>query len=187
MSMIDQMIELVNEGLDPRAVVEATLSLHPGSTAKVNKSTTGKDPHSEATFAIPEGSVVTVIGIGGGDSGTDHHVQLEDGRQAIIPFMDLGESILQQEELTGAVAKVTLAKPLPQSALDFLSGEYADYGVELPENPEADSAASVTFLMKAEDEESLEMGIDHLKKLAGASFKSSAAATVLDWTSATEV
>lgn len=223
---IDAMVSMVQDGYTPRSVWEGTLSLHPGSSAKVNKATTGMDPQSGASVSVPEGSMVTIVGVGAGDSGVDHLVQLDDGKKIVIPHADLGESELvkveakddpdmkkyeceecgaimesgdapgkceecgsekmklvaqKKEELTGAVAKITLAKPLPQSAMDWVSGGYMDYAVELPETPMDDSAKEVSFLMKAEDEDMLAGGVEALKKAAGSSFKSSAPSTMVDW------
>jgi len=188
--LIDQMVTAVEAGYTPRSVWETSLTYAPGSTAKVNKATTGKDPSTGAAIAIPEGDVVSIIGVGGGDSGNDHHVLLKDGRQAYVPYYDLGESTLSkadeinENDLVGVVSKVTLSKPLPQSAIDWLSGGYVDYGVELPHTPQADSSSSTSFLMKAEDQEMLDGALEALKKVAGASYKSSASASLTDWAEA---
>ncbi len=191
--LIEQMVDLVGEGYTPNSIWEHSLTWHGGSEVKVNKATTGHDPITKASISVPEGTVVTIHGTGGGHSGNDPHCRLPDGRQAIIPYYDLGEAHLEKvdddgnpisEEITGAVAKVSLTKPLPQSAIDWVGGGYMDYGVELPDMPSADSSSAVTFLMKAEDEETLESAIDSLKKFAGASFKSTSSATLVDWAEA---
>jgi len=190
--LIEQMVELVEQGYTPLSVWESTLTYHAGSAVKVNKATTGKDPETGSSIAVPEGTVVTIVGVGGGESGNDPHVQLPSGQQAIIPFYDLGEGEVGlskgdaldedvQEELTGVVHKVTLSKPLPQGAVDWLASGYMDYGVELPDTPSDDSASAVSFLMKGEDEETVEAALEGLKKEAGTSFKSSSAATMVDW------
>jgi len=90
--LINSMIKAVHEGHDPREVLETSLTYPPGSSVKVNKATTAKDPVSGATFSVPEGTVATILGVGGGESGVDHHVSLPGGKQGIIPFMDLGEA-----------------------------------------------------------------------------------------------
>lgn len=190
--MVEQMVAAVEEGYTPRSVWETSLTFAPGSTVKVNKATTGTDPVSGASITIPEGEVVSILGIGGGTSGVDHHVLLKDGRQAIVPFYDLGEASLMREDgsslyesdLIGVVSKITLAKPLPQSAIDWLGGGYFDYGVELPYTPQTDSTSSTTFLMKAEDQDMLDAAIESLKKVAGASYKSDSPASLTDWAKA---
>lgn len=186
--MIKQMVAAVEEGYTPRSVWETSLTFAPGSTVKVNKATTGKDPQTGAAISVPEGEVVSILGVGGGTSGVDHHVLLKDGRQAVIPFYDLGESSLEKddgdqvnESLVGVVAKITLTKPLPQSAVDWLKSGYYDYGVALPYKPQADSSSATSFLMKAEDQETLDGAVEALKKVAGSSFKSSSPATLTDW------
>jgi len=88
------------------------------------------------------------------------------------------------EDITGSVIKVVLNKPLPQSVVDWVERGYVDYGVELPSVPQADDAKSVTFLMKSEDADMLNSAVESLKKIAGASFKSSADATMIDWNKA---
>ena len=184
--LINQMIAAVEDGYTPRSVWETSLTYAPGSTAKVNKATTGKDPETGAAVSVPEGEIVSIIGVGGGDTGNDHHVLLKDGRQAFISYYDLGESTLRKDsvdenDLVGIVSKVTLSKPLPQSAIDWMSGGYLDYGVELPHTPQADSSTSTTFLMKAEDQEMLDGALEALKKVAGASYKSAAVSSLTDW------
>ena len=189
--MIKQMVAAVEGGYTPRSVWETSLTFAPGSTVKVNKATTGTDPQTGASISIPEGEVVSILAVGGGPSGVDHHVRLKDGRQAIVPFYDLGESSLERDgselnesDLVGIVSKITLAKPLPQSTIDWLAGGYQDYGVELPYAPQADSGSATTFLMKATDQETLDAAIEALKKVAGASYKSDAAASLTDWAKA---
>lgn len=192
--MIKQMVAAVEEGYSPRSVWETSLTFAPGATVKVNKATTGTDPQTGASVSIPEGEVVSILGIGGGPSGTDHHVLLKDGRQAIVPFYDLGEATLlrrapydqaiYESDLIGVVSKITLAKPLPQSTVDWLAGGHQDYGVELPYSPQADSGTAITFLMKADDQEMLDAAIEALKKVAGASYKSSTSASLTDWAKA---
>lgn len=189
--VIDQMVAAVEEGFTPRSVWETSLTYSPGSAVKVNKATTAQLYPDGGSVSIPEGTKVSIVGVGGGASGVDHHVMLPDGRQAIVPFYNLGESTLkkpsnpvEENQLVGSVAKVTLAKPLPQSALDWLKDEYYDWGVNLPSAPQSDSSTSVTFLMKAEDQETLDAAIEALKRVAGASFKSSAAASLTDWAEA---
>lgn len=192
-AMINQMVAAVEEGYTPRSVWETSLTYAPGSTVKVNKATTVTDPQSGSTFTIPEGEVVSILAVGGGPSGNDHHVELKDGRQAIVPYYDLGESELKKSDenlnemsdLVGVVAKITLTKPLPQSAIDWLGGvgegAYADYGVMLPYSPLSDSDSSVSFLMKADDQDTLDSAIEVLKKVSGASYKSDASASLTDW------
>ena len=184
--LIDQMVSAVEEGYTPRSVWETSLTYAPGSTVKVNKATTGKDPDTGAAVSVPEGEVVSIIGVGGGETGNDHHVLLKDGRQAFIHYYDLGESILQREyidenNLVGVVSKVTLSKPLPQSTVEWLTGGYRDYGVELPYKPQADSSSATSFLMKAEDQEMLDGALDALKRVSGASYKGDASASLTDW------
>lgn len=187
--MIKQMVAAVERGFTPRSVVEATLVYKPGSNVKVNKSTTGVDYHTKASVTIPEGTLVSVVGVGAGPSGVDHHVMLPDGKQVIIPFADLGESILKRarnriremELLTGSVVKVSMIKPLPQSVLDWLQVNYMDFGVELPPVPLVDDDSSLVFMMKGESPECLETAIDDLKSWAGASFKSADPVSLTDW------
>ena len=193
--MINRMVQLVSEeGYTPKSVWESSLSIHIGSTARVNKTTTATEYQTGNSLSVPEDTVVTVIGVGGGHSGADHHVLLPDGRQAVIPFYDLGEGFEKEGEentvsegLTGAVAKVSLTKPLPQSALEWLKGGYMDYGVSLPGTPSDDSEKAVSFMMKSEDQGMLDSALEALKKVAGATFKSSAAATLTDWNKAVSV
>jgi hypothetical protein len=90
--LINSMVNAVNEGHSPRKVLETSLTYAPGSSVRVNKATRGTDPDTGASVSVPEGTVVTIIGVGGGGSGVDHHVRLESGDQAVIPFMDLGEA-----------------------------------------------------------------------------------------------
>ena len=185
---IHSMVDLVGQGYTPNSVWESSLTYHIGSSVKINQTISGEDPVSGAAVTVPEGEVVTIIAIGGGNSGNDGHVLRADGEsQAIIPRVALGESLKKvgeettSEDLTGVVTKVTLSKPLPQSVVDWLQGGYMDYEVMLPMNPQSDSATALTFFMKAEDEEMLTMAVDTLKKMAGASYKSDAAATLTDW------
>lgn len=185
--LIDMMVSAVEEGYTPRSVVETSLVFGPGARAKVNKATTAKDYHTGAAVTIPEGTVVTVIGVGGGDTGNDHHVMLPNGNQAVVPFYDLGESMLQQEHVdemmltSGVVKKITLSKPLPQSAIEWLEAGYMDFDVELPAVPDKDDDKSVVFMMKGEDEVMLDAAIGDLKTAAGTSFKSVAPASLGDW------
>ncbi len=185
--IVTRMVGLVEKGNDPKHVLESSLSYGPGSSVKVNKATTGTDPQTGGSVSIPEGTLVTILGIGGGDSGSDHHAQLQDGRQVIIPFADLGESFESNdddldEDLTGSVVQVVLSKPLPDGAVSWLEGGFMDYGVQLPSEPMKDDSGSVTFLMKADDKEMLDSALEVLKREAGASFKSSKDASLTDWT-----
>lgn len=192
---IERMVALVEQGYTPRSVVESSLTFSPGSSVKVNRTTPATDPSNGSSITVPEGEVVTILGVGGGDSGNDGHVLRADGSsQAIIPYQALGEALVKEDEepgqpieegLTGVVSKITLAKPLPQSVTDWLGGGYHDYDVQLPYHPQADSSSSVTFLMKAPDEDMLEMAKDTLKKMAGASYKSDAESNLTDWQKAT--
>ncbi len=192
--IVDAAVELASMGLDHDKVLEATLSYGPGRRLRVKSGTTAtKD--GGGSVGVPEGTVVTVIGVGGGRSGVDPVVQLPDGTVATVPFDKVMEGIESSdfdsnddtgddkanEGVVGSVARVTLAKPLPEAARAWLSKGYFEYGISLPPAPESDSASSVTFLMKAEDDDVLESTIELLKKMAGASFKSSKAATLVDW------
>lgn len=189
--MIEQMVTAVQDGYRARSVWETSLTYAPGSSVKVNKATSATDPNTGASLTIPEGEVVTILGVGGGPSGVDHHVLRPNGSQAIVPFYNLGESTLKKngaslsEALVGVVKKVVLTKPLPQSVIDWVGGGYADYGVELPDVPMDDSSSAVTFLMKSEDEEMMSSAMDSLKKAAGGSFKSEADSDLTAWAGAT--
>jgi len=97
-TLIENMIGLVQGGFTPRSVWESTMSLHIGSAAKVNKDTTATEYEKDTKIPLKAGDVVTVVALGAGDSGNDHHVQLADGRQAIVPFYDLGESLVESED-----------------------------------------------------------------------------------------
>lgn len=176
--MIESMVKAVQQGRKPRNVWETSLTYAPGSTQKLNKDTSAS-LREGGTVSLKAGSTVTVVGIGGGSSGVDHHVQLPDGREAFIPFYDLGESV--RESLADVVMKVTLNKPLPQSVIDWLRNGYYDWGVNMPERPAADSATSVTFYMKAAEQNVLDIAVEELKKLAGTSFKSADFAALTDF------
>ncbi len=179
MTHVQRMIRQVLEGKDPREVLETSLALHPGSSARVNKDTTASEIYSGDSISVPRGTVPTIYGVGGGPSGADHAARLPDGRNVSIPNADLGESC--HEGLVGAVAKITLAKPLPQGTLDWLETGYVDSAVMLSAVPIDDTPTSLVFMMKAADDDALEAGIAVLKGLAGASFKSSVPASLNDW------
>lgn len=194
--MIEQMVNAVESGFSPRSVWESSLTYSPGSTVKVNKSTSAVDAVSGATFTIPEGEVVSILGVGGGKTGNDHHIVTKDGRQAFINYYDLGESELQQssdeddnkdsidEGVVGFVKKVTLEKPLPTSATDWLTNGYYDWGVELPDMPSSDTKTAVTFVMKARTQSAMDAAVATLKDRCGSSYKSDADATLEDWAKA---
>jgi len=182
--LIEQMVTAVGKGYRPKHVWESSLNFHPGSPVKVNKATTG-ELLGGGSVAIPEGSVVTVVGVGGGPSGVDHQVMLQDGRQAVVPFADLGEEVLRarkvSEQITDVAAKVTLSKPLPDGCTAFLTSGYTSMGVELPHTPSSDSDSAMTFYVKAPSTEVMQAFLSQLEKCAGASFKSSAEATLTDY------
>jgi len=180
---VHEMISQVANGANAREVIESSLVFHPGSTARVNKATTAQKYMSDGTVSVPYGTVASIMAVGGGPSGNDHPVLLPDGTQAVIPFNDLGESV--EEGLTGAVVKITLTKPLPRSATQWLEGGYVEDGMCIPDVPSNDDQKELTFLMKAADDEAIEIGISRVKRVAGASFKSSAAASLNDWNAIT--
>ncbi|MCG8435651.1 MAG: hypothetical protein MJA83_16630 [Gammaproteobacteria bacterium] len=191
--VIDRMVSLVEDGYAPDSVWESSLTFHPGSSVKINQTVTAVDPSTGSSVTVPEGEVVTVLGVGGGDSGNDGHVLRADGAsQAIVPYRAMGENLRKvgenpiEESLSDVVAKVTLSKPLPASVVSWLRVGYMDYEVSLPMHPESDSASSITFLMKARDQEMLDMAKEHLKKEAGSSYKSDAVASMTDWEKATD-
>lgn len=90
--LIEKMVRLVQRGHSPQKVWESSLSLHPGSMAQVNKSTTAKAFQGNESVSVSKGTNVTVVGVGGGESGVDHHVQLPDGKHVVIPFSDLSSA-----------------------------------------------------------------------------------------------
>ena len=90
--MVEHMVRLAQRGLKPSKVVESTLSFHPGSSAQVNKDTTAVGYQSNETLSVAKNTLVTIVGIGAGPSGVDHHVRLPDGKQVVIPFYDLNSS-----------------------------------------------------------------------------------------------
>lgn len=224
-------VKLASMGLTPDKVLESSLTFHPGARIRAKVGTSGMKEDG-STISIPEGTVMTVIGVGGGQSGVDPLVQLPSGEIVNVPFDQVMEGVKlrrrgrksegrrpsegrrrffrfeaddsdddmkkkkekekkdkerekekkdQNEDLTGAVASVTLAKPLPDGAKTWLEAGHMDYGVMLSMSPTADSAAAVSFLMKADDEDMLMSALELLKKIAGASFKSSKDATLMDW------
>ncbi len=66
--LVSRMVSLVERGHSPGKVLESSLNYGPGSSVKVNKATTGKDPQTGGSISIPEGTVVSILGIGGGNS-----------------------------------------------------------------------------------------------------------------------
>ncbi len=183
LGLINSMVTRVTAGHDPDSVWETSMRYGLGNSVKVNKATTAREEGTGNSVSVPEGTVVTISNIGGGKSGLDHVVRLPDGRNVTVPFADLGEAFPDStnEELVGSVTKVVLSKPLPQSAIDWITSGYMDLGVELPSEPEDDSATSMSFLMKGEDQEMLDFALEDLKKVAGTSFKSSKPASLNDW------
>lgn len=193
--VIEQMIRAVRDGYTPRSVFESTLSLHPGSTARVNKDTTVA-LQDGGTAPIARGEVVSIVGVGGGVSGTDHFVQLSDGRKGTVPFYDLGESTLRrakrvvreadepaEDDGDPRIVRVELTKPLSQEAEDWLKTGYkSEDGLELPQMPEDDQPDGVSFLMKAKDQECLGKALGELKKVAAENIKKIEPASEDDWT-----
>lgn len=95
--ILEQMVQAVRKGYTARSVFETSLTWHPGSSVRINKDTTGKLINDGGDVAIPKGSVVTVVGVGGGESGKDTLCLLPSGQQATIPFYDLGEGVLRRK------------------------------------------------------------------------------------------
>ena len=144
--LIDSMIDAVQAGSDPREVYESSLTYPPGSSVKVNKATTGTDPNTGSSVSVPEGTVVTIIGVGGGESGVDHHVQLPDGDQAVIPFADLGEA--EDKGFSDKEKKAML-----KSAADLVKKVVGDLvGVKLKTNK---GEQSTEFVISSADRDSV--------------------------------
>ena len=79
------------------------------------------------------------------------------------------------------IVRVELTKPLSPEAEDWLKSGYKEAGMDIPELPEDDQPDSVSFLMKAKDQESLGKGIGDLKKVAGESIQKIEPASKEDW------
>lgn len=88
--MIEQMVRLVQRGHSPKKVWESSLCFAPGSSVLVNQDTEAKVYMTNESTRVAKGTVVTIVGVGGGNSGVDHHARLPDGKQVIIPFAALG-------------------------------------------------------------------------------------------------
>ena len=79
------------------------------------------------------------------------------------------------------VVRVSLAKPLSAEAEDWLKQGYKESGVELPSMPEHDEPDSVSFLMKAKDQEDLAKAIGELKDVAAENIQKVEPASSEDW------
>jgi hypothetical protein len=187
--LIEKMVSMVRGGMDPRSVMEHMVTYSPGMSLKVNKATTGTEDGTGSFVPVAQGTVVSVILAGAGNSGADPLVLLPDGRKVVLPFMDVFESISRRknrmsEQLTDVYATVTLTKPIPSGLISCLSGGQLQ-GVTLPEHPLTDTDTNLSFLMRACTQGEMDAAIECIKVQAGTSFESSASAVADDWISAT--